>query len=966
MMKKELLALLLAIVTVVSVTPVASFSVGAQTVESAAEETLSASVQPVGQEIAAADEADSSVGAETTASADTPDAVPEAELTATDADTDDEVQTKAADGGGVYFVDPKPITIKNPDGTKQDLLPEKVPLHGGTGITLVYKIDGVDADKTIIADDVYVKLWGLDSNGNDGLRGQSWQWGLPAESNDGKAPSVLDMKNGYYYFYINSRLNGMNGVYTASAVSEFSIFNSHATHFYDEHNKRDPLNNNSNATFTMLAVIQDNLQPTVTFHGEDGELIAEPIKYEYTNVNVVQGTNNSNNVQRGALKTPNEVYALLDEHPTLPAKEPEGETYYVFDYWGDEAGNRIDYIYEDVDLFPYYKTASGETEYTVTFLDDDGTTIKQLSANQGKLDGEVPQVPNLSKHDGVYAYTFKGWTVQGSDGTLVNPATYVYVDDVTFVASYDKYGIVYEKPTTQTINNPAAKQNFLQEKVALHGGTGITLVYKIDGVDADKTIIADDVYVKMWGLDSNGNDGLRGQSWQWGSPADSNDGKAPSVLDLKNGYYYFYINSRLNGMNGVYTASAVSEFSIFNSHATHFYDENNQREPKNENSNATFTMLAVIQDNLQPTVTFHGEDGEPIAEPVKYEYTNVNVVQGTSNSNNVQRGALKTPNEVFALLKDVSKPEKPADVQYTYTFKCWGDRKGNPVEAIYTNCDLYPIFDKTPNTYTVSYTDDKSESEPKTTQETYTSEDENVQVADGTMTVTLKTLDDIMNDDEETVKYEFGGWEFTDQAPVGCTLSEDGQTLTINSDFKKGTEIHLTALWYVPDEAVQKMVQVDVKTDPPTQGEQDGKYTNAFRFGWDSTGGDGAEFKYQEDLKNAKILAFGFVYADGSFTADQVKDEIAKQNYEVDNGDYEWKNRQPSTVLQNSPKGVYYYVAGRDFSFDAYIASNINFTMKDIPKNEERYVMAFVTLRINGKIYVVTAETSTQLMPDNV
>ena len=134
-----------------------------------------------------------------------------------------------------------------------------------------------------------------------------------------------------------------------------------------------------------------------------------------------------------------------DPQPTtdkIPAKKPDEQYTYTFTGWAepviDENGNRV--------YKPEFSTQP--REYTVTFADDDGSPLKEITVEYGKT--PVVQPPEKRETE-TSIYTFAGW----SDGMNTYPPDAelpAVKKDVTYKAMYT----VTAKPTAAPVPGLAA------------------------------------------------------------------------------------------------------------------------------------------------------------------------------------------------------------------------------------------------------------------------------------------------------------------------------------------------------------------------------------------------------------------------------------------------------------------------------------------------------------------------------
>ena len=293
-------------------------------------------------------------------------------------------------------------------------------------ITFVFRIKG--AAEQIVATKVAPTLvladgtewtWGVSS-------GDKWQW-----DNIWKnifAPEMVIEKDGVYYLYLNQKVLVNNGSIAIQGVKSLNIFSTKGN------NKKDAAkNNNDNATFEMLNIVQNDLSTEARFYNGDTLLTTQTTKYTSVGNNsagdnltgITDGVNNSKAKQFGAVKTPDEFFAQQTDVP-LPTKESDEQYAYVFDCWVDANGNPVDAVYRDMDLYATFKPVAN-THAVVTFLDVSGNVLQTGAVEKGTH----PSCPDPVKTaDDNYNYFFAGWTIDGE--TTVDLGTYEVSEDVTF------------------------------------------------------------------------------------------------------------------------------------------------------------------------------------------------------------------------------------------------------------------------------------------------------------------------------------------------------------------------------------------------------------------------------------------------------------------------------------------------------------------------------------------------------
>ena len=319
------------------------------------------------------------------------------------------------------------------------------------------------------------------------------------------------------------------------------------------------------------------------------------------------------------------------------------------------------------------------TGNSITFLDRNGKEITKLALDEnGKLTDFATAEPSYTED--IYIYKFAGWSFNGE---IIDVYSGTFDSSITVKAEYTPaFGVDLSDSEPVKIGDGSEPQQLLSAPVEmLPTARGYTVVYKVEG--ADTPIIADNFVASVNGQDYS-------DEWHLGSKYTS-DGKPINYLELKNGYYYIYLNQNINGTHNKYREN-ITGFSIFNSNS--FGNFSSDRVAKNENENATFQMLAIVIDNLQPTVTFHNEDGS-VLKTYKHKYTNAerDLWFDTSESGlSCVKNKLLSPEEIYKKAGG-SNPTKSSDKnEIVYRFDGWCDEQGNRVEAVYRDMDLYPIF----------------------------------------------------------------------------------------------------------------------------------------------------------------------------------------------------------------------------------------------------------------------------------
>ena len=144
--------------------------------------------------------------------------------------------------------------------------------------------------------------------------------------------------------------------------------------------------------------------------------------------------------------------------------------------------NKTDKTYARIDggtANPGYltkKESAPTTTYTVTWLNEDGTTLSTSTVEEGTApvyDGETPEKAG----DDDYVYAFKGWTSDG--GTIVYTAENLpnVTGDVTYTAVFDEFIIIHKDDVliNNTNGTPEITVTDCRTGAVLPAGTDYTL-----------------------------------------------------------------------------------------------------------------------------------------------------------------------------------------------------------------------------------------------------------------------------------------------------------------------------------------------------------------------------------------------------------------------------------------------------------------------------------------------------------
>ena len=630
----------------------------------------------------------------------------------------DIIEAAGADGvdeGAILTLFDEPVSTTW--GTKANVLPEEgytFKTDGQYGLTLILKFEGTTPGTVFgkLMPQVYTKRTAmqdkvdesgekvLDADGNVVKEEVVFEETKSPENNGNWVNDVYSTNSieisgdGIYLYYfpfrnINNEWTNVPSIKDVTKLISFQIFYQYGAL---GNGRAGKVVADTNMTATCLGVIEGNITAYDVYAYNK---LTDEYETKASGVSI-NGASNSNYAQWKKLPDYSELFGV-----NFGAEDDEYIT-----GWVKRDGTAV----SDTDVAvkivePTYAEFNVEDLVEVTFLDADGNklaTVDGLKA-QGLL-GDVPASPEKASN-GVESYAFAAWTVNGE--IVADPASYKYTGDTTVIPSYNTYGKVMDSDPV-AIGKPedytGSMLEILTEQVKVSPDShGVTIVYKVEGVS--ETIIADNVYLAM-------NGGKNG-SWQFDDYLYSAGELSANQLDLNNGTYFVYYNQNINGTNGK-TPDYVNRFAIFGPVAANYADNSTDlalgygtgnRTPVNNNENATIQLLAVTSDNLQPTVTFHGTDGEVLGT-YTHKYTDVKGNVGFPNNKasggkSYQTGALITVEDAFAALQAsvaegepaIELPAKDTGVaEVTYEFDGWMDADGNKLDVLMLSGDVYPSF----------------------------------------------------------------------------------------------------------------------------------------------------------------------------------------------------------------------------------------------------------------------------------
>ena len=346
-------------------------------------------------------------------------------------------------------------------------------------------------------------------------------------------------------------------------------------------------------------------------------------------------------------------------------------------------------------------------KYTVTFLDEDGSTLSSQQWNYGATPTcDEPTKPATAQ----YTYTFAGWTpeVVAVTGNATYTATYTSAlrkytvtfldeDGSTLSSQQWNYGAI---PTCDAPTKPATAQytytfaGWNKEVVAVTGNATYTATYTSALRRYTVTFLDEDGFP------------LSSQRWNYGATPTCDEPTKPATAQ----YTYTFVGwdqtiVPVTG-NATYTATYTSALRKY---MVTFLDENGSTLSSQQwNYGTTPTCDAPTKPaTAQYTYTFAGWNKEVVAvtgnatytatytsELRKYTVTFLDEDGSTLSSQQWNYGATPTCGE----------PIKPATAQYTYTFAGWNKE----VVAVTGNATYTATYTSALRKYTVTFLDENN------------------------------------------------------------------------------------------------------------------------------------------------------------------------------------------------------------------------------------------------------------------
>lgn len=312
--------------------------------------------------------------------------------------------TVAGEQAGAYLAGESVALNKN-DGeslpAEQKLWKGYVPLNNASGVTFVYRLEGIESP--VVANRFWLTV------DRDGREAYPTKW-ANNWLNKSDVTALTFEEDGYFFIYVN-KFHFDNNSYTA--VRDFNIFESESNGSGSSGDDRT--NTNENATFALLAIIENSLAPTVNYYSEDGSELYASVTHEYS-----PAAGNGAEVFRGALADAAAIY--LAAGLQTPMKEGE-ESYIRYDFlgWVDADGKAVTDIYTATDVYASWERVDTREHYDIRFVNYDGSVLATYSVPEGEVPEYKGETPKRESTE-TQSYKFIGWDAELS--AVTGAATY--------------------------------------------------------------------------------------------------------------------------------------------------------------------------------------------------------------------------------------------------------------------------------------------------------------------------------------------------------------------------------------------------------------------------------------------------------------------------------------------------------------------------------------------------------------
>ena len=407
-------------------------------------------------------------------------------------------------------------------------------------------------------------------------------------------------------------------------------------------------------------------------------------------------------------------YGATVEVPADPAKESTAEFNYTFTYWKDAQGNKVDTVPDVTADVTYTADFTATTrEYAITWIVDGVTTTATVKY------GEMPVYNNgvnpSKAPTAEFTYTFEGWS----------PAIATVTGEATYTAQFSSTTNSYTVTFVNWDGTELDTQTLEYGETPVYAGetperaTDAQYIYTFSGWDPEIDEVTGDVtYTALYStelrkyvitfVDEDGSTVLQSGEWEYGSTPVFSATAPSKAATAKYTYTFDGWTEAIAEVTGEATYTAKYKATI-NKYTITFVDEDGTTVLKSEEVEYDAMPVAPVDPvkagTAQYSYTFEGWTPEvvTVTEDATYKATYTQSVNKYTvkfvnwndeliQSAEVEYGTVPAQPE--------TNPERPADVQYTYTFAGWD----STVVAVTGDVTYKATYTGTLNQYTVTFT----------------------------------------------------------------------------------------------------------------------------------------------------------------------------------------------------------------------------------------------------------------------
>lgn len=402
-------------------------------------------------------------------------------------------------------------------------------------------------------------------------------------------------------------------------------------------------------------------------------------------------------------------YGTVPTYEGIPTKEGDAEFSYTFAGWTPE-------VVAVTGPASYTATfTEAVNSYTVTWNNYDGTQLAQQSCEYGQTpvySGETPVKPG----DAQFSYTFAGWNVAVAPVTGDVTYTAVFTETVNeYTITWQDYnGAVLDTVSVQYGQMPAfSGTQPYREPDAHYTYTFAGWTPEISAVTGEATYTAaytttTNKYTVTW-MDADGTILETDEEVLYDTMPEYNGAEPTKAEDVQYSYSFAGWSPVVDKVEGNICYTAVYEKTL-RSYTVTWYAEDGKTVLDTTKANYGETPVYVKETpakaaDAMNTYEFAGWTPEPsaITGDVSYKATfnAVPIMYTVTWKNDDGSVLLQKQYQATTIPAYDGVPAKQADAQYTYTFAGWTP----DVKPVSADTEYTAKFNKTVNTYTVTWTD---------------------------------------------------------------------------------------------------------------------------------------------------------------------------------------------------------------------------------------------------------------------